>query len=225
MKRKLSELTTTLNYSFDDEELIRNALTHRSVSGNNNERLEFLGDSVLNFVIAAELYQRYPEASEGDLSRLRASLVNKDSLAKLASDIGLGDWLYLGSGELKSGGLRRKSILADALEAVFGAVLLDGGYDASQTLILNVYQGLLDDAQDPESLKDAKTRLQEFLQSRRQELPQYELEQVVGKPHAQTFTVRCVISGYELVAIGKGSSRRKAEQCAAADAMQKLLKQ
>ena len=224
MSRQLSDLEKVINYSFNDKELLQNALTHRSVSSDNNERLEFLGDSILNFVIAAELYQRYPEASEGDLSRLRASLVNKDSLADLAVDINLGDSLYLGSGELKSGGFRRKSILADTLEAIFGATLLDSGFEAAKELILGIYQSFLDNAQDPEALKDPKTQLQELLQSRKHELPVYELAQVDGKPHAQTFKVKCVVNGLKDGSVGKGTSRRKAEQDAAEQALKRLLK-
>jgi ribonuclease-3 len=184
--------------------------------------LEFLGDSILNFVIAAELFQRYPDAAEGDLSRLRASLVNKDSLAKVSKRINLGNWLYLGSGELKSGGFRRNSILADALEAVFGAVYLDAGFAATRDLILRLYQPFFDDPIDPESLKDPKTRLQEWLQARKRSLPSYELVNASGKPHEQTFTIRCVIDGFEQEVLGQGKSRRNAEQQAAENALQLL---
>lgn len=204
-----------LGYRFDDETLLRNALTHRSVGGLNNERLEFLGDSILNFVIAAELYRRYPKASEGDLSRLRASMVDKDSLAGIGAGLNLGEHLYLGSGELKSGGFRRKSILADAVEALIGAIYLDGGFEAAREAIRRLYQPTLDNPIDPETLKDPKTRLQELLQARRQSLPDYELVEVSGKPHAQRFTVRCVIGGLDRRVLGSGSSRRKAEQQAA----------
>jgi ribonuclease-3 len=220
--RSLTELAVALEHEFVDEALLRNALTHRSVSSNNNERLEFLGDSVLNFIIAAELFQRYPDAAEGDLSRLRASLVNKDSLAEVSSRINLGSWLYLGSGELKSGGFRRKSILADALEAIFGAVYLDAGFKATRKLILRLYQPFFDNPVDPEALKDPKTRLQEWLQARKQPLPFYELVDASGKPHEQVFTIRCVVEGFEREVLGKGKSRRKAEQQAAENALQLL---
>ncbi|MBN1378086.1 MAG: ribonuclease III [Gammaproteobacteria bacterium] len=224
MTQKLNDLEVLIKHKFTDRDLLRNALTHRSVSGNNNERLEFLGDSILNFVIASELYHRYPQAAEGDLSRLRASLVNKDSLAELSSRIKLGDWLYLGSGELKSGGLRRKSILADALEAIFGAVYLDAGFEAACNLILHLYQPFFDNPIDPEILKDPKTRLQEWLQARKRPLPLYELVNASGKPHEQTFTICCVIEGYEQEILGKGKSRRKAEQQAAENALLRLAK-
>lgn len=223
MKQPLHDLSETIGYKFADSDLLRNALTHRSVSGNNNERLEYLGDSILNFVIAAELYSCYSRATEGDLSRLRASLVNKDSLAEIASRIKLGDWIFLGSGELKSGGFRRKSILADALEAVFGAAYLDGGFDATRQLILRLYKPYFDHPIDPETLKDPKTILQEWLQARRRPLPFYELADASGKPHEQTFTVRCVIDGLDREIQGKGKSRRKAEQNAAQNALTFLL--
>jgi ribonuclease-3 len=225
VKENLSDLAVTLKHEFADEGLLRTALTHRSVSGDNNERLEFLGDSILNFVIAAELYHRYPKAPEGDLSRVRASLVNKESLAEIASRINLGDWLYLGSGELKSGGFRRKSILADALEAVFGAVYLDAGFEIVRDLIMRLYQSFFDNPVDPETLKDSKTRLQEWLQARKKPLPFYELVNATGKPHEQTFTIRCVVEEFEQEVVGVGKSRRKAEQKAAENALQLLTQQ
>ena len=224
MTKKLHELAATLQYEFQDEFLLRNALTHRSVGGKNNERLEFLGDSVLNFVIASELYDRYPDATEGDLSRIRASLVNKESLAKIASGIHLGDWLYLGSGELKSGGFRRKSILADALKAIFGATYVDAGYNQTRELILSLYRTLFENPVDPEALKDPKTRLQEWLQARKRPLPFYELVDASGKPHEQVFVIRCVVDGFEQDIVGSGKSRRKAEQQAAERALVALSK-
>lgn len=224
MRRDLSELERFLGYSFSDDSLLRNALTHRSVSGDNNERLEFLGDSILNFVIAAELFQNYANAPEGDLSRLRASLVNKETLVKVAQQLELGDFILLGSGELKSGGFRRKSILADAVEAIFGAVYLDAGFDASRQLILRLYESWLETGIDIEQLKDPKTRLQEYLQSRRQVLPDYEVVEAYGKPHAQTFKVRCVVAGLDRNIYGIGSSRRKAEQQAAEAVLEILAK-
>lgn len=204
-----------LGHRFADEGLLRSALTHRSVGGLNNERLEFLGDSILNFVVAAELFNRYPKASEGDLSRIRASMVDKDSLAQIGAELSLGDHLYLGSGELKSGGFRRKSIIADAVEALIGAVYLDGGFGAARESVMRLYRPILDRPIDPEGLKDPKTRLQELLQARKQALPDYDLVEVSGKPHAQRFTVRCVIDGLDERILGTGKSRRKAEQRAA----------
>lgn len=224
MRRNLSELEHFLGYSFSDNSLLRNALTHRSVSGDNNERLEFLGDSILNFVIAAELFHNYPTAPEGDLSRLRASLVNKETLFKVAQQLEVGDFIFLGSGELKSGGFRRKSILADAVEAVFGAVYLDGGFDVCRQLVLRLYESWLESGIDIEKLKDPKTRLQEYLQSRRRALPEYEVVEAYGKPHAQTFKVKCSVAGLDYDIYGIGSSRRKAEQQAAEAALENLMK-
>ncbi|HEX7027337.1 MAG TPA: ribonuclease III [Gammaproteobacteria bacterium] len=224
MRRNLSELENFLGYSFSDNSLLRNALTHRSVSGDNNERLEFLGDSILNFVIAAELFHNYSKAPEGDLSRLRASLVNKETLFKVAQQLELGDFIFLGSGELKSGGFRRKSILADATEAVFGAVYLDGGFDVCRQLILRLYDPWLESGIDIEQLKDPKTRLQEYLQSGRQALPEYEVVEAYGKPHAQTFKVKCIVAGLDCDVYGVGSSRRKAEQQAAEAVLEILMK-
>ncbi len=215
MNRTFDDLCKLLGHKFSNEALLRNALTHRSVSGSNNERLEFLGDSILNFVIAAELFKRYPDAKEGDLSRLRASLVNKDSLAKIAGQMDLGEWLLLGSGEKKSGGYRRKSILADALEALFGAVYLDSNFARAQKIIIKLYKPDIDNAIDLEALKDPKTRLQEWLQSRKRPLPFYEIVDASGKPHEQTFTIRCVLEGVDREFLSKGKSRRKAEQGAA----------
>lgn len=224
MRRELSALESFLGYSFSDDSLLRNALTHRSVSSDNNERLEFLGDSILNFVIAAELFQNYSTAPEGDLSRLRASLVNKETLVKVAQQLELGDFILLGSGELKSGGFRRKSILADAVEAIFGAVYLDAGFEGSRQLILRLYEPWLKTGVDVEQLKDPKTRLQEYLQSRRQVLPHYEVVESYGKPHTQTFKVKCVIAGLEHEVHGIGGSRRKAEQQAAEAVLNILMK-
>lgn len=223
MKRNLDELYRILGYSFHNEELLRQALTHRSVRSRNNERLEFLGDGILNFVIAAHVYERYPEAPEGDLSRIRASLVNKDTLARLGQKLQLGDFLELGAGELKSGGYRRQSILADAVEAVFGAVYLDSNIGRCVKFILKHYEALLSEPVDAKILKDPKTELQEYLQSRQHELPVYEMLETTGKPHAQTFKVRCSVTGASETTIGVEKSRRKAEQ-EAARAMLALLK-
>ncbi len=213
------KLQQALDYQFNDQDLLQESLTHRSASSKNNERLEFLGDSILNFVIAAELFHIYPDSPEGDLSRLRSSLVKKEGLVKIAEDLTIGDYLTLGSGELKSGGYRRNSILADAVEAVFGAVYLDGGFDACKQLILKLYQKQLTSIPDPDLLKDAKTRLQELLQGRKLAIPKYEVTDVTGKAHQQTFSVICLIDDLAIQTAGQASSRRKAEQQAAAKAI------
>src|SRR5688572_4474927 len=195
------------------------ALTHRSAQQDNNERLEFLGDAVLGMVVAEELFGRFPEADEGDLSRLRARLVSSGPLARIGAEIGIGGMLRLGSGELRSGGFRRESILADATEALFGAVYLESGLAEARALILKLYAGQLESLRLESGLKDAKTRLQELLQGRGEPLPVYELESAEGEPHEQLFSVRCVarITGVQqpLEASGSGSSRRRAEQQAA----------
>jgi ribonuclease-3 len=198
-----------------DLRLLEAALTHRSAGGSNNERLEFLGDAVLNSVIALLLYREFAAAPEGDLSRYRASLVSGESLAAVAAEIGLGEQLRLGSGELKSGGFRRKSILADALEALFGALYLDGGYDAAAHAIETLYAHRLNQLPAAQDLKDPKTRLQEALQARGHPLPVYAVESVSGEPHDQEFLVSCRIEALDLVESAKGGSRRKAEQRAA----------
>ncbi len=221
MKSSFADLESALDYHFERGETLEAALTHRSAGSCNNERLEFLGDAVLGFVIAEVLYRRFPDATEGDLSRLRATLVRKESLAELARGLQLGEYLTLGGGELKSGGDRRESILADAMEAVFGAVHLDGGWERCRALILRLYeprlQGLSSSAH-----KDPKTRLQEYLQSRRLPLPEYRILEVSGEPHAQTFGVACGIAGLDLEVHGSGHSRRKAEQAAAQAALKRL---
>lgn len=222
MTAESHRLCADLNYTFKDDQLLRSALTHRSAGGRHNERLEFLGDGVLNFVIAAALFDRFPEATEGHLSRLRANLVRKETLAELARELDLGHYLVLGSGELKSGGHRRESILADALEAVMGAVYLDAGFDRCARLILNLYTSKLDQVSPSHVLKDPKTRLQEYLQSRRLELPVYEVINVAGEAHSQVFRVSCDIAQAGIRTEGQGSSRRRAEQEAAAKALEQL---
>jgi ribonuclease-3 len=191
------------------------ALTHRSASGRNNERLEFLGDAVLNLVIAQHLYLAFPEATEGDLSRLRARVVSAEPLAEVAAAIGLGDELQLGSGELKTGGFRRQSILADAFEAVCGALFLDWGLEAARDVIHKLFQPRIAALPAPETLKDAKTRLQEYLQSRGYPLPRYTVDRIEGEAHAQTFYVTCEVPDLGRRSQGSGSSRRRAEQEAA----------
>ncbi|MCW8956340.1 MAG: ribonuclease III [Gammaproteobacteria bacterium] len=218
----VARLIKALEYSFKDQQLLNEALTHRSASSKNNERLEFLGDSILNFVIAAELFKRYPDSPEGDLSRLRSSLVKKEGLVLIARDLNLGEYLTLGSGEMKSGGHRRDSIQADAVEAIFGAVYLDDGFNACQQLILRLYQNQLENAPDPATLKDPKTLLQELLQGRKLPLPRYEVLEVSGKSHQQTFQISCFIDELSVATEGKASSRRKAEQKAALKAIEVL---
>jgi ribonuclease-3 len=207
-------LTQTLGYSFNDVSLLRQALTHRSAQGTSNERLEFLGDAVLDIVVSEVLFHTLPDAPEGDLSRLRASLVRDTTLAGVASDLGMGDHLILGSGERKTGGHRRESILADALEALFGAVYLDSDFDTSAGLIRRVFAEKLDDLPHADDLRDPKTRLQEWLQARGASPPDYELVNVSGKAHQQHFEVRCLVPDQE-PATGEGRSRRSAEQQAA----------
>ena len=208
-------LFTRLGYRFDDPRLARQALTHRSYGTPHNERLEFLGDGVLNCAVASLLYERFPHLPEGHLSRLRANLVNQDSLSRLANQLDLGSDLLLGEGELKSGGFRRPSILADALEACFGAVFLDGGFDAAARVIRNLYDPLVAEL-DPKALgKDPKTLLQEFLQGRHLALPKYQVVEVRGEAHEQQFHVECLIPELAIRTLGEGSSRRAAEQLAA----------
>jgi ribonuclease-3 len=216
----VTDFSRILGYGFSDPRLLGEALTHRSAAGRNNERLEFLGDAILNFVIAAELYRRYPQAREGELSRLRATLVKRDTLAGLARDLTLGEYLHLGSGELKSGGFRRDSILADTLEAVFGAVYLDSEMATCQHLILRLYHAQLTDLPTAAELKDPKTRLQEYLQAQQRGLPVYNVVAVTGEAHAQSFTVECSVDQMRTVAVG--SSRRRAEQEAARQALELL---
>jgi len=219
LDKALRWLAATLDYEFSDQQLFERALTHRSSSGTSNERLEYLGDAVLDFVISDAVFDAMPDADEGDLSRLRASLVKDTSLAKLAEQLGLGEFLILGSGERKSGGHRRKSILADALEAVFGAVFKDGGYDAARAVIIRAFGERLDNLPDPRELRDPKTRLQEWVQARHFDLPEYDLAKVSGEAHKQRFEVRCTIDKGRLTSMGEGSSRRNAEQQSA----QKML--
>ncbi len=211
----LAWLRAQLRYEPQDPALFRAALTHRSAAGANNERLEFLGDAVLNLVVAHHLYVAFPDASEGDLSRLRARVVSGEPLAEIAASLGLGEALQLGSGELKTGGFRRQSILADALEAVFGALYLDGGLAVAEAVIERLLEPRIAALPAPHELKDAKTRLQEYLQSRGFALPQYQVERIEGEAHAQTFYVTCAVPALRLAAEGRGSSRRRAEQGAA----------
>jgi ribonuclease III len=210
-------------------DLFLQALTHRSAQHENNERLEFLGDAVLGLVVAEELYRRFPDADEGTLSRLRSRLVSTAPLAQIGSEIGIGAVLRLGSGELKTGGFRRESILADAVEALVGAVQLESGLEAARSLVLRLFKAHLDALKSEAELKDAKTRLQEFLQGRGEALPGYVLESAAGEPHEQVFQVRCSIrlrgSSKDIETQGTGLSRRRAEQEAAARALQLLAQE
>ena len=215
-------LDKKLQYRFENEDLLRQALTHRSAPGPNNERLEFLGDAVLDFVISDALFDLYPGADEGDLSRLRASLVRDASLGPIAETLGIGDHLILGSGERKSGGHRRESILADAIEAILGAVYLDAGFDVARQLIETLFAERLENLPHVDELRDPKTRLQEWLQARKEPLPSYELEDVSGKAHRQRFTVSCTVRKGNVRSLGEGTSRRNAEQQAAERVLEQL---
>lgn len=212
---RFEALQRELGYTFRDPGLLRTALTHRSHSSPHNERLEFLGDSLLNCVVADQLYQRFPDLPEGNLSRLRAHLVRQDALHRVALQTGLGEHLLLGEGELKSGGHQRPSILADAMEALFGAIYLDAGFTACATVINRLYSEAFDELPTGHSMKDAKTRLQEWLQGKRLPLPVYVLVNTHGEAHAQRFEVACEVLPLHLRASGSGTSRRLAEQAAA----------
>ena len=208
-----------LGYTFSDSGLLKQALTHRSAGAHNNERLEFLGDSVLGFLVAENLYARFATASEGQLSRVRSAIVKEDSLARVARSMNLGQHIRLGSGELKSGGFNRDSILADAVEAILGAVYLDGGPESARRFVERHFQQPLAGA-DPEKMKkDPKTRLQEHLQKQGLSLPAYIVDSISGASHNQMFQVRCVVSAIDTEFPGQGSSKRKAEQAAAAAAL------
>jgi ribonuclease-3 len=211
-----------LGHAFRDPALLESALTHRSAGRCNYERLEFVGDAVLNFAIAALLYREFPDADEGELSRYRASLVSGSSLAEVASELNLGRQLRLGGGEMKSGGDRRSSILADALEALFGAVYVDGGMTAAVAVVESLFAGRLGALPDARELKDAKTRLQELLQAKGLPLPAYELDSVSGEPHEQWFVASCSVATLDVAERGEGSSRRRAEQEAARRVLERL---
>ena len=218
----LDSLIKHIDYPFKNPALLKQALTHRSFSGNNNERLEFLGDGALNFIIAHQLYQRFPKLAEGDLSRLRAALVKESTLSEIAFSLNVGDALKLGEGELKSAGWRRPSILADALEAIVGAVFVDGGYHAAEALVLKLFAEKLAII-DPKIIdKDAKSQLQEYLQGKKIELPDYKVVSIEGEAHAQTFKMECVIEKLHITTVGEGTSRRIAEQQAAQLALEAI---
>ncbi len=222
MTPRSHKLERRLGYRFAEPQRLQQALTHRSVGHQNNERLEFLGDGLVNFVIADALFRLRGTAEEGALSRLRASLVREETLAKLARELELSEALSLGESELKSGGYRRDSILADAFEAVLGAVYIDGGFEQAKAVCERLFAGLLADLPDAESLKDSKTRLQEWLQARGRALPRYEVVEESGPPHRRVFRVRATLADAELCADAQGSSRRSAEQDAARELLLRL---
>jgi ribonuclease-3 len=215
-------LARQLSHDFSDAALLELALTHRSAGGQHNERLEYLGDAVLGFVIADLLYQRFSAADEGQLSRLRAALVRRETLAEVAQDLRLGDFLQMGAGELGAGGQNRTSTLADALEAVLGAVFLDAGVDAARDLIQRLFAARIERLDPDVVLKDAKTRLQEWLQSQGRSLPGYEIIEQSGPQHQQTFRVGCLLEADGGQTEGIGSSRRRAEQAAAEAMLERL---
>ncbi len=219
MTSNYSRLLKAIGYQFNDESLLEQALSHRSFSRKNNERLEFLGDAILNCTIAQALFQQFPNAKEGQMSRLRAHLVKGETLAEIGREFKLGDFLKLGSGELKSGGYRRDSILADAVEAIIGAVSLDEDLAKSQEVLLSWYTERLAGLNLKENIKDSKTRLQEYLQARRMALPEYEVVKIEGEAHKQQFTVHCQVESVAEPFVGVGSSRRMAEQEAANTAL------
>ena len=218
----LAWVERSFGYIFSQPELCHAALTHRSAGTVHNERLEFLGDSLLNCSVARLLYDAHPLVDEGGLSRLRATLVSGETLAQIAGELGLGEHLRLGQGEVKTGGFRRASILADALEAILGAIFLDSGFDAAAAVVARVIGPRLADLPTADTLKDPKTRLQETLQAHGLALPVYTLTAVAGDPHAQVFTVSCEVPVFGLAAVGEGGSRRRAEQLAATKLLELL---
>jgi len=220
---KADKLCALTGYQFKQTNLLEQALTHRSYSRQlNNERLEFLGDSILNLIISNHIYERFDAADEGDLSRIRASLVKEETLAQVARQIDLGDYIHLGGGELKSGGFRRASILSDALEALIGAIYLDSDYAQTEAAVLHLYQKQLQNIDAGANLRDPKTRLQEYLQANKNSLPDYQVEQTTGKSHDQIFTVSCKLTELDMQSNGRGPSRKKAEQQAAQKILGKL---
>jgi ribonuclease-3 len=217
-------LERRLGHRFADSVLLEQALTHRSHGAQNNERLEFLGDGVLGCAVAEELYARFPQLPEGKLTRLRASVVREEALAEVAENLGLAEYVRLGEGELSSGAPPRASIIADTLEAVFGAIFLDGGYEAARKSVLLAIRPLIERIDPEQPAKDAKTQLQEILQSRRQPLPEYRVVAVKGAAHRQSFEVECIAAEAGLSATGSGTSRQRAEQDAAAAMLEKLAR-
>lgn len=219
---QLNRLEKKLGYSFNDKLLLTQALTHRSAKGENNERLEFLGDSILGYIIARALFDKFPKASEGELTRMRSSLVRGVTLAEIGRHFGLGEHLILGPGELKSGGFRRDSILEDAVEAIIGVIFLDSDMITCRALVLDWFATRIEQISPGKSQKDPKTRLQEYLQGRRLPLPIYDVTETTGQSHNQQFTVSCVVETLADTIFSKGTSRRKAEQAVAEKALELL---
>ena len=222
MDKAAAWLKQSLAYAFENEQLLRQALTHRSAPGPNNERLEFLGDAVLQLVVSELVFDKTPNIGEGQLSRLRSTLVKDRTLARIAKDLGIGDFLILGSGEMQSGGHRRSSILADAVEAIFGAVYLDSGLAGARKVIQMAYGDRLDNLPEAADLRDPKSRLQEHLQGRALALPDYTVKNISGKAHKQSFEVNCSIAELDVVTVGAGMTRRDAEQQAAQAMLEKI---
>lgn len=219
MSRPHSKLENELGHIFHNKTLLISALTHRSLGKDNNERLEYLGDALLGFIIAEILYTLYPHASEGELTRLRSMLVKGDTLARIARHLDLGEYIKLGASELKSGGWRRKSILANTMEALIGAIYLDAGLDICKNSVLRLFENHLKDCSPDNLVKDPKTRLQEFLQSQQKDLPVYHVVQERGEAHERIFTVQCSIPEIKLSVEAEGRSKRNAEQAAAQQAL------
>ncbi len=219
----IARLSAIIGYSFNDQSLLLRALTHRSAKGGHNERLEFLGDSILGFIIAETLYEKFPKQNEGELTRMRSSLVKGVTLADIARDFNLGEFLILGPGELKSGGHRRDSILEDAVEAIIGAVYIDSDIYTCKDLVLKWFEKRLKAIKPGQEQKDPKTRLQEYLQGRKIPIPQYDVINTTGQSHNQEFTVRCTTPELSIEVTTKGTSRRKAEQSAAEKVLAKVL--
>ena len=222
----LKQLEKLIGYQFHNQELLVHALTHKSASPQkNNERLEFLGDSILNMVIATELFKRFPEHKEGELTRMRAKLVKGDTLSNVAKEFELGEYIKMSPGELRSGGAQRRSILADTVEAIIGAIYLDNGFEHCKPSILKWFGSRLEDPNLMNQLKDPKTELQEFLQARKMELPEYTIKNIEGEAHEQVFTVSCQIKGLPVVTYGTDTTRRKAETKAAEEMFEKIRKE
>ena len=213
-----------IGYQFKDSKLLMRALSHRSVSSDNNERLEFLGDAVLGLIVAEQLFRHHPKSREGELSRLRSALVNREMLAKIAADLDLSSYIQLGSGEKKSGGSQRDSILSDAVEALIGAIYIDADYQTCQSCVLSWYGERIEDFSKLKAKKDPKSSLQEWLQAHKYDLPEY-MADITGKAHAQTFRITCRVAGIDFETVGESTSRRKAEQIAAQQFLDKLNEQ
>ena len=224
---QVAKVSQIVDYHFKDESLLKLALTHRSMGSNNNERLEFLGDSVLGMVISSELFKRFPNEKEGVLTRLRSSLVKGETLSEISSELNLGEFIQLGSGELKSGGFRRASTLADAVEAIIGAIYLDSsaefGIKKVEEIILSIFNSRIDNCEHDGIIQDPKTRLQEYLQAKGLPLPTYSVVSISGKEHQQSFKISCAIKGFSNHVVAIGASRRKAEQAAAEKALSTII--